>query len=143
MSKEMFHRMFHGKHLGKDEWAEGYYYQDSMGRVYLMSSPRENGFADAIRVDPVTVGQDTGMVDKAGRRAFELDVLRDTWGETVGVIRYGKYQNPFSDTFSSHVGFYVDWVSGRDKEYLRKDLGYWLAQVEIVGSASDVLIAIE
>ncbi len=85
-----------------------------------------------------TVGQFTGKCDKAGTKAFEHDCIRELYGNSIGVIRYGEYKNPFNDDdFTRHIGFYVDWVTGKSKGALRKDLGYWLNFTTIIGNIHD------
>ena len=90
------------------------------------------------QVIPETVGQFAGLTDKNGKKAFEHDVIQHHFGDEIGVIRYGEYRNPFGDdNFGGHVGFYVDWASGKNPELLRKDLGYWMNIVEILGNIHD------
>lgn len=85
-----------------------------------------------------TVGQFTGQTDKAGHKAFEHDIIKHHFGDEIGVIKYGHYTNPFGDdAHGGHVGFYVDWVTGLCPDCLRKDLGYWLQFVEIIGNIHD------
>lgn len=85
-----------------------------------------------------TLGQFTGLTDKVGHKAFEHDVIKHHFGDEIGVIRYGKYNNPFGDDgFGGHAGFYVDWISGTYPQTLRKDLGYWMEMVEIIGNIHD------
>jgi len=86
-----------------------------------------------------TVGQFTGKCDKTGTKAFEHDCVRELHYGTIGVIQYGEYQSRISDgLFSCHIGFYVDWLSGRNKDVLRKDLRYWLdCGAEIIGNIHD------
>lgn len=85
-----------------------------------------------------TVGQYTEMTDKAGHKAFEHDIIKHRFGDEIGIIRYGEYNNPFGDDgFGGHVGFYVDWVAGTYPQTLRKDLGYWIEMVEIIGNIHD------
>ncbi len=85
-----------------------------------------------------TVGEYTGRTDSNVLEIFEDDIIRElSWG-TIGVIRYGEYQNPFNNSIAScHIGFYVDWVSGENKDMLQKCLGYWSNRVEIIGNVHD------
>lgn len=43
------------------------------------------------------------------------------------------------ETVGQDIGFYVEWVSDRDRNIHRKDLGYWLSAgtAEIVGNIYD------
>lgn len=87
-----------------------------------------------------TVGQFTGKCDKAGTKAFEHDCIRGLFDDGIGVIRYGEYRNPInSGSFECNVGFYVDWVTGENKDVLRKDLGFWLNLTTIIGNIHDNL----
>lgn len=89
-------------------------------------------------VDPETVGQFTGLTDKNGKKAFEHDIIKHHFGDEVGVIKFGEYRNPFGgDGFGGHVGFYVDWVSGKVPQTLRKDLAYWMKMTEVIGNIHD------
>lgn len=114
--------------------------------VYGGIFPGTGDFSVIYTFDPIekrsvysdTVGQFTGLTDKNGKKAFEHDVIQHHFGDEIGVIRYGEYRNPFGDdNFGRHVGFYVDWVSGKDSELLRKDLGYWMNITEIIGNIHD------
>ena len=65
-------------------------------------------------------------------------MVKYLFSDTIAPIRYGSYQSCFDSTKTEHVGFYVDW-SVTDKEYMRKDLGYWINMVDakIVGNKFD------
>lgn len=85
-----------------------------------------------------TVGQFTEQCNQAGVRIFEHDCVRELGGDAIGVIRFGKYKNPFNSApLESNIGFYVEWISGENKDIYRKDLGYWINHVEIIGNIHD------
>ncbi len=141
-TREMMSR---GKTPGKGRWIEGYYVgktpfelQGSLIATWNFNPDDKKAFGQLVThlVIPETVGRCTGQPDKNGRTAFEDDLIKN-FGD-IGVIRYGEYKNPFNDDkFTKHIGFYVEWLSGSDKDTLRMDLGYWLPVVEIVGNIHD------
>lgn len=93
--------LFRGRRLDNGEWVEGFYHMASKG-AWL--NPIENGhyittfkklengeiiLTGCYEVDPATVGQFTGLMDKHGMKIFEGDVVkaiipkRQMWGEIV------------------------------------------------------------
>lgn len=81
-------------------------------------------------VVPETVGLYSGRCN-----AFENDIIKHCFGHEIGIVRYGTYKNPFNDDqYTEHIGFYVDWVVGEEKDDLRKDLGYWLNATVVSGN---------
>lgn len=138
--------LFRGKRLDNGEWVTGapFIAADCCKMICAVAVHPDfvdEGnvyFSEGFPVVPETVGQFTGLTDKNGNRAFEHDVIKHHFGDEIGVIRYGEYRNPFGDdNFGGHVGFYVDWVSGEAPGALRKDLGYWMRIVVILGNIHD------
>lgn len=84
--------LFRGKRLyGDNEWAYGSLTIDRDGTAGIYSLD----IADDVEVDPDTIGQFTGMIDKNGKRIFEDDIVysKMKYGESRGIVvfRNGRF----------------------------------------------------
>lgn len=77
---------FRGKRLDNGEWIYGSYvpHYDFFGTI---KNEMIDENVDLLEVDPATVGQYTGFMDKNTREVYEGDVLTDKF-ESLGVIEW-------------------------------------------------------
>ena len=113
-------------------WVEGYLYGIWERRYILWGMT--NDVPNMVEVDPSTICQCTGLMDKNGKLIYEENIVRYEEG-SVGIVEFGVW-NYYCR------GFYIRWLSGNAKCY-RNELGYWAPKVEIIGSAFDNLELLE
>lgn len=88
---------------------------------------------------PETVGIFTSVTDRSGRKIFTNDIIliRVRNENYLGVVRFGRYQELFGYVNGGHIGFYVEWMTGRSRDLLRVGLGFWNDKANVVGNIID------
>jgi uncharacterized phage protein (TIGR01671 family) len=160
--------LFRAQRTDNKEWAKGYYAvlgKDTKIERHVICVPTYGSiFAEQgayplylvdYSVDPATVGQFTGEVDKAGVRIFEGDVVR--YGNFqddlyVGVVRFGRYDQDGSGGEYGSVdclGFYIEraywvrqeWQEPEESEWRLKEYEETISlleyPIEVIGNIHD------
>lgn len=102
--------LFRGKRKDNGEWIQGDLRHWNNG-VGIHSDILHH----TIKVDSETVGQFTGLVDKAGKRIFEGDILRCFLGDytDIGVVQYDDRIAAYIVLFADGVLTFLDFFTAK------------------------------
>ena len=94
-------RVFNGAIEDIDKWEYGWFRRSPTGRCYINNWP----------VIPETVGQYIGIKDKAGKKIFEGDKVKQSFfgDEIIGVIVYDQNEAKFG-VYEQEEDYYTEIV---------------------------------
>ena len=117
--------LFRGKRLDNGEWIEGFFFQ-IWERTYILWGTT-NGAPNMIEVDPLTVGQYTGLTEKNGKKVFEGDVVRRGYENANG-----SFYDNMPVSYSVNYG---GWLTGCYERLTPKTVQR--ESVEVIGNVHD------
>lgn len=94
---------FRGKRLDNGEWVEGgcfFHY----GECRIVAEGTVNDYIIHYPVDPSTVCQFTGLLDKNGKRIFEGDVVRQTFEKTNVIVSSDCGGDEYGEVYGEDTG---------------------------------------
>ena len=121
------------RELPKEEWwVEGSYhhqtdyYGDLCDKHYIIDGTTTDmeGYGEHYEIDPETLCQYTGMVDRNGKRIWEDDIVKHEISDTLGTVKW--YQEDY-------VGWCVDDVMIDEQQFTDE---MW-NECEVIGNAFD------
>ena len=125
--------IFRGKRKDNGEWVAGDLIQNGKYAAVIPDFPTENDYKKYI-VDPDTVGQFTGLVDKNGKRIFEGD--RVVYPDGASYSSYDDYNEGVVDYDEEAMRFYfTDRWSAEMEDFDVVDRV--MVDVEIIGNIHD------
>ena len=94
--------LFRGKRTKTGEWVEGLLFHHCEKASSIWSGKLDK----AVWVNPETVGQFTGRIDKNGKKVFEHDILQICDGVSRGIVQW--WENDQCYVLETKEGWHID-----------------------------------
>ena len=112
--------LFRAKRIDNGEWVEGLP-QKIWGDWHIINSDDEN---TAYPIDPETLCQFTGLMDKNGKQIWENDIIKHEISDTIGAVKWWE---------EDYVGWCVDDVMIDEQRFT----GEMWSECKVVGNFFD------
>lgn len=134
---------FKAKRLDNGEWLEGYYRGNYEGKAFISRIKRP---PLSFEVDPDTVCQFTGFLDKNGKEIYEGDVLRsdiypfscvgnDEYDNYYGMIGWSEYEASFYIVAIKNPNSSVSGISDGILDDVEREK---MKNFEVIGNIHDI-----
>ena len=134
--------LFRGKRLDNGEWVEGYFANETCDGLFSPMYEQANiiikGSGWWVPVDPATVGQFTGEVDKNGKRVFEGDLFQDDDTVCVVIFKSGCFRLEWRGITGTRTESGYDECGGGWGIVDCEPIDYWyIKDMEVIGNIHD------